>query len=365
MSDIQTAVADAPASDTSLPSQIEPNAVSVEPTQAQQEDSYDNDLRGIFRKHNPERDEQGHFKAAERAEEPAEKPAGEENKDGEPAPESVEQAVPAIDPPASLSREMREKWSTLAPDWQQFLAKRESESTAAISRLGSQAKAYEPIANVLEQNRDVFQARNVSYDAGVSQLIAAQRYLDKDPASAIQWLAKSYGVDLNQFAQSSDQSESDPATAALHQKIARLEAQLNQTSNAVQSREQQEAKAREDSILNEANSFFQDKGLTDDDYGPLAAIISAERALSPHKSTAEVLEAAYETFQYRSPERRQQIIAKQQAEAEATRKKEAEKKAAEAKKLGALNVKSAPVKGESPKTWDDDLRETYRRVNSR
>jgi hypothetical protein len=79
--------------------------------------------------------------------------------------------------------------------------------------------------------------------------------------------------------------------------------------------------------------------LAESDYEPLAVLIDAERRLSPGATPDKLLEAAYETFQMRNPEKREALVAERAAQAEAKRKAEADKKAAEAKKLGSLNVK--------------------------
>ena len=65
--------------------------------------------------------------------------------------EKAEPATPAIDPPVSWSREMREKWTGLPPEAQQYIAQRESEAHSQISRLGQQVKAIEPVVKTLEQ----------------------------------------------------------------------------------------------------------------------------------------------------------------------------------------------------------------------
>jgi hypothetical protein len=338
-----------------------PEAVATETQNA--EGSIDDSLRAIWDKRNPARDDGGKF-ASRNPSEPALEggpPDTTEGQASEAAP--VEQAAPAIDAPISWPKEMKEKWATLPPDAQEFLAKRDSESHSAISRMGQQVKAFEPISQVIEQHRDVFARHQLQPDQGIAKLIQAQRYLDENPVAAIAWLAKERGVDLSVFANASGQpASSTPEVETLRAQISSLQRELQETSGYVRSRAQQEQQAQLTSLTSLVDDFLKDKpGLDDAALNEFSVLIDAEKRLTPSASPKDWLASAFETFQGRTPERRKMLFEQQRKVDDAKREDDARKKAADAKKAGNINVKSSPGSSASNKSLDDTLNEIARK----
>lgn len=347
---------------TAIPEPIAETHVSPPDERAEDgnwEDKADADLKSIFAKHNPARDDAGRFqgKAAPEAEVLPDQP-----------PAAIKETVaPSIPVPQSWSADVKDKWSTLPPDVQTYIAKRESEAHEAITRQGSELKAYEPVKQVIERNKDVFERAGVTADDGINRLLAAERLLEQNPVAAITQLAKAYGVDL--AAQFGGQANTDSAQTALHQRIAFLENQLNDTSNRISERERMEAQTQQQSVQSLIETFAKDKSDWADLENDILAEITGIRAainegLFPNLTPDQMLAKAYERAQRNNPV----AFAKRQ---EAERKAEEEKRLAEAKKraedasrVNRTNVRSTPANGRTISTIDDDLKATYRKLNS-
>ncbi len=365
MTELETANAGAIASASETPSPSP--AVEQSPTPEAQEAAIDADLQAVWNKHNPTRDESGRFQSknpeAPAADETPAEATGEKDSGQTPEAGTVETVKPSIDPPASWSREVREKWTALPPDLQEYISKRESEAHSQITRLGNTAKAAEPLLGVIEQNRELFTRRNVQPEQGVAALLNAQRKLDENPVAAIGWLAQQYGVDLSMFANADgSQSAQSPQVAMLQAEIASMRQQLAETSSTVRQTQAERHAAELAKYQTTVETFLSDKNLTDADEAELVVLVNSEKQLNPGKPPEQLLQDAYETFLYRSPERRQKVIQQQFAQEQAKQAEEAKKKATDAKKLASINVKSQPASSSSNKTMDDTLREIARRV---
>jgi hypothetical protein len=370
LTELETANAEAiaSASETPSPASITPSEQTSSPEA--NEAAIDADLQAIWNKNNPSRDEGGKFKSSS-PEAPAAETQGEatgETKTEGHASEDkpVETAKPSIDPPSSWSREVREKWAALPSDLQEYIAKRESEAHSQITRLGTTARAAEPLLNVIEQNRELFTRRNVQPEQGVQALLNAQRKLDDNPVAAIGWLAQQYGVDLSMFANADgSQSTQSPQVAMLQAEIASMRQQLAETSSTVR-QSQAERQANELAKHQSAvDAFLDGKSLTESDESELVVLIATERQLNPGKNAEQLLKDAWETFQVRSPERRQKMIEQQVSQAQAKRDEDTKKKVTEAKKLASINVRSTPATSPNGKTMDDTLQEIARRAYGR
>jgi hypothetical protein len=364
--ELETANAGAIASASETPSPAP--AVEQSPTPEAQEAAIDADLQAVWNKHNPTRDESGRFQSknpeAPAADETQSEATGEKDSGQTPEAETVETASkPSIDPPASWSREVREKWTALPPDLQEYISKRESEAHAQITRLGNTAKAAEPILSLIEQNRELFDRRQLRPEQGLAALLGAQRKLDTNPVSAIAELAQQYRVDLSIFANADgSQPTVTPQVAALQARIDHLERELSTTSSTVRQTQAERQAAELAKHQTTVETFLSGKNLTDLEADELVVILTSEKQLNPGKDAEQLLKDAYETFLYRSPERRQKVIQQQLAQEQAKQAEEAKKKATDAKKLASINVKSQPASSSSNKTMDDTLREIARRV---
>lgn len=337
------AMADSPAVETTPQAEPETSAI-------------DADLQAIWDKHNPPRGTDGKFASRTAVEGDTSSPAT--SIEGQP-PETgaAEPETPAIPAPHSWPADMKAKWDTLPPDAREYIAKRESEAHSAISRMGQQVKALEPVVDVLEQNRSVFERNGLNYQDGINALIRAQVALETNPVAAIQQLAQAYGVDLGVFGGNADPSGASQHVAALQAQVTNLQRQLQETSSRVMSREQQEMLAQQQALEAQVSDFLKDKPDFDALEHEIVALIPAIRGRNPGMSAKDILAQAYEQAQWLNPEARARKQEAERKAQEAKASEEAKRKAMEAKRIGQTNVRSpAPVSGKA-RTSDDALKE--------
>jgi len=349
--------------ETASPAEAVVETVAAPETQvAETKPDIDAELLAIYNKNHPPRATDGKFaprNPVEPAKDGVEAPATEI--EGQPPSEATaEPEAPAIPAPNSWPAEMKAKWDTLPPDAREYIAKRESESHSAISRLGQQVSTYKPVAEVLEQNRTIFERNGMDYQTGIKTLLNAQVALETNPVHAIQQLAQAYGVDLGAFS-GSQQADGGGQINLLQRQIADLQRQLQDTSSRVMSREQQEQLTQQQALEAQVNDFLKDKpdfAKIEDD---VLAILPAIRAKQPGLSPKEALANAYEQAQWLNPETRAAKLEADRKAADAKAAEEAKKRASEAKNAGRTNVKTtAPVSGRSA-SWEDEMMGIYRR----
>jgi hypothetical protein len=365
MSEIETGAVDAaiptnPVAPVEAPAAPETPAQSTEPSVEQM-------LGDIYDKANnePLRGPDGKFASKEPKEpetvEPEAAPVeATTNDQNVPDAEKTEPAAPAIDPPVSWSREMREKWTALPPEAQQYIAQRESESHSQISRLGQQVKAFEPVAKTLEQYRPTFERNGMDYASGIDALLAAQAMLDVNPRAAILEIARTYGVDLGA---EPTQSEAGPTreTLAMQAKIAELERQIAETRTDVVSTKQREAEQRQAALQSEVEAFAKANPYFNEVEADIAELIPVIRAREPGLSERQILQKAYD----KAIRVNDGTFAKIEADRKAKEAAEAKKKADEAKKVSSMNVKTGVTARPTERDVRDLLSSTYDRIQSR
>lgn len=325
-------------------------------------DDLDSALRDVFKKAQGkdepapaiERDETGKFKSKNPAPEAVKTDQALETKQPE--------ASKPIGEPASWSAEMKAKFATLPPEVQQYVVQRDKETSEAISRLGQTAKDHEPIAKVLEQHRTTFETRGVTFEAGLNDLLKAQKALDSNPIAAIQQIARAYGVDLRNYGDGTQAQGGH--TDALTLQIARQNQQIQDLQSKVLSRERTEAEATQNNLKGIVEKFASSKPDFEELSDDIFAQVHATRTAHPNLSTQEVLEKAYEAAQWANPKARQRLLDAQTKEAEAKRLEEAKKNAESAKKAAGLNIKGQPKAQTNSDDVDSVLRATYRKAQA-
>lgn len=335
-------------------------ASPAEPAEA----SLDDILSAAYDKANsePERGPDGKFVSTKEPEavEPEDAAPVEAQAEDQTSPEAEtpEPAKPAIEPPASWSREVREKWASVPPDVQEYIARRETEAHGQISRLGQQVKAFEPVTRTLEQYKGTFERNGLGYDKGLEALLAAQSMLDANPRAAILEIARTYGVDLGATA-STDSPGRD--TLALQAQVAELQRQIAETRTDVRSTREKEEQARLAALESEVETFAKANTYFRDVEAEVVQIIPVLRSQEPGLSERQLLEKAYS----KAVRLNDAVWAKVQAEKQAKAAKEAAEKAAKAQKVQSLNVKSNTAARPAARSLEDDLAATFDRIQSR
>lgn len=362
MSDLETGAAAAVTA--SEPVSTEP-VQTTEPAQQQAEQPVDLDaqLSDLYDKANIPRGEDGKFAPRNPQEPESEQEAAPETvSEGKPEGEASETAKPSIDPPHSLPSELKANWASVPPAMQEFIAKRETEAHRAITQLGQQVKAYEPFAKMVESNRDVFQnhRRNVPPEAGIQQLLDAQRQLDRDPIASIAHIAKVYGVDLSVFGnQSGEPSSQSPQLASLNAQLQDLVARNTQLEWLVMTREEREAQAQQQALNSTVEDFLKANPIDEALIPDVVAHIEVLKRTAPQLSQKEMMQQAYERALWSDPVQRAKQLAKERADEEAKKAKEQAETATKARRAASVNVKSSPGAARAPRSLDDDLSAIY------
>lgn len=305
--------------------------------------SIDEDLRGIWDKHNQPR-ENGKFVAKNPTETAADAPSVTEVAD-QTAQTVPEQAKPAIEAPISWSAEQKAKWATLPPDTREYIAQRDKESHEAITRAGQQIKAYEPIGKVIEQFSHVFQKNGLQPHDGIARMMAVNEMLEANPETAIREIARAYGVNLSGDAEQNATPES--------QRIAELEARLAKQETHLTARMRQEQEAQNATLAREIADFAKDKPHFESVRKVMAGLMSS--------GAAETMQDAYDKAIYADPTIRQSLQVDAQKAAEEKRKADEAERVKKAKAAAGVNVKSSPGQSSGHRTLDDDLREIARK----
>lgn len=306
--------------------------------------SIEEDLRGIWDKNNPPR-ENGRFVAKNPTEQAADAPPVAENV-VQTAETTQEQAPPAIDAPISWTAEQKAKWASLPPDTQAYIAQRDKESHDAITRAGQQIKAFEPIGKVIEQFSHVFQKNGLQPHDGIARMMAVNEMLEANPETAIREIAKAYGVNLQGTTDEQNATPESPRIAELEARLARQEAHLT-----AQLREKQEADNA--ALAREIADFAKDKPHFESVRKVMAGLMNS--------GAAETMQEAYDRAIYADPTIRQSLQVESQQKAEEQRKAEEAKRISAAKKAAGVNVKSSPGQSNGPRSLDDDLRDIARK----
>jgi hypothetical protein len=366
MSDLElaeaSAPADAPVTPASDTAQAAETTSTDTPAIADAGQSIDKTLREAWDKLNPRRDDTGRFEARKTATEaaPTETTETPESAD-QTAEKASEPAKPAIEPPHSWSAEAKAQWASVPPAAQAYIAEREAQAHQAITRAGQQIKAYEPIARVLNSYRETFEKNGLAPDDGIGRLLEVERNLATDPASTIVQIAQAYGVDLTTLtngqsasASTTEQGQPDPQVATLKAELAQLKTELGKVGSYLTAQQRAQIQGEQHELARQIAEFAKDKPHFDAVRRHMGALMQADESLS--------LDTAYEQATWALPNIRQSILADQQKANEEKRTEEARKKAADAKKAAAVNVKSSTSSGNTPKSMDDTLRETARRL---
>jgi hypothetical protein len=284
-----------------------------------------------------DRDEKGRFAAkAEKAE--AEK-AVSDAKDA--TAETGKEAPATRKAPQSWSKEYYDHWNKLDPAIQDQILKREADVAKGFEERATKLKPYEELDRIFQPHRQRWQLKGWSEAQAVQQLLAAQDYLDRDPAAAIRWLANSYGLKPDQIVQTAahQQQQADP----LAQYLAPVMQELQQVKATLTAREQAEQTRQQNAIRTEIESFSKDH--------PHFETVKADMAALLHAGRAEHLQDAYEKATWAHPDVRRQIM-DEQAKAQAAKNAEDVEKA----KRAASSVTGAPT-GKSATGPKQSLRE--------
>jgi hypothetical protein len=159
-------------------------------------------------------------------------------------PESVAQEqgdLPAILVPQAWSAAAKDSWHQLPRAIQEEVDRRERDVSRALQQRAEQANVLEPIVQAIQPYSQKLALRGINPASVVTQLLAVQDLLDRDPIEGIAYVARSYGVDLRNFATAFAQSQQpqDPAMRELSDRVSRQDQMLQQWRQAAEAQEMQ------------------------------------------------------------------------------------------------------------------------------
>lgn len=179
----------------------------------------------------------------------------------------------------------------------------------------------------------------------VKRLVTAQQYLEQKPQEAIEWLARSYGVELGKPASpnESDDEYLEPETREireLRQKVAELERSTQQDKQYQEQQAQQQYQAQ-------IQSFASEKAEDGSPKRPHFEKVKNHMAALLGQGQAKDLQDAYDQAVRANPETWELLLEEREKEKEAKRKQEVQK----AKKAG----KNVKTKAPTPKSEQEEV----------
>lgn len=289
--------------------------------------------------------------ASEEAPEEAEEVEAAEEDDVDEAEEASDELV-KVEAPEHWSKEDKDVFESLADDTQrEWLLNKtkavESAYDAKFKEVAEQRRQLEHldgINRIFEPYRDQLALHGTNEVQYVERLVAADKFLRTDPASAIQWLAGQYGIDLPSIGQTDDEYL-DPAAA---QRIAKLESEINRMKASNQSQAEAQRAASANALQAEVDRFKDEKDESGSPLHPHFEDVRAVMAGLMQSGQAAGLESAYEQAVWAMPKTREQAL-KAQTEAQA-KAREAKRKADVEKARKVKNIKSRSTPTDSTPT---------------
>lgn len=278
------------------------------------------------------RDAAGRFTAAEAAPEEA-APAA----DIEAAPEPAEAVLEA---PASWSEDARTVFAGLPRHVQESLIASAGPATPGVveQQAGKLAES-DPWAEVFAPVKQRLDLSGVEPRAYVRQLVAADEYLRRDPVNAINWLARSYGVDLGNLAPQSQPGQSQPASsdqqhpAQLLQVVAALQREIESLKTA--------------GVQSQIDAFAAQKDKYPH-FGKVRQVMGALATVNPNRT----LEDLYREAVWSHPETRALML----ADVQRAQTDDAARRATAAKRAASINVNADPAPAAVKRSFDESLK---------
>ena len=260
-------------------------------------------------------------------------------------PLKVETPQESIRPPASWTPASKAKFATLDPDIQKEILKRETDVEKGFRERSQREKAFEPLEQLIAPRRAIWAAQGMDETTAIRTLLAAQDLLEKDAAQGIQFLAKSYQVDLSRLAQPQGQPYQAQPARDSHPEIAALKQQLQVLQSQVQTAQTAPIVSQIDAFQNDpANLYFEN--------------VRDDMAVLLHNGKAADLKEAYDMACWMRPDIRPFL---QTAQAPAA---PVQDKAAQARRA-AVSVTGSPGQTRIPKSngsIEDDIRAAFEEV---
>lgn len=258
---------------------------------------------------------------------------------------TAETQTAASSAPSSWSAPAKALWGSLPAEIRAEALRLDKETQGVLQQHAGQRKQWETIEKVIEPRRQALLADYGSVDTGLNTLFNLSEFANKDPYGFVSYFAQRRGLDLATLTKSSgaaQQQQVSPEIAALQQELATVKNGL------------QESKQVEQQRINQAvDQSFNEFAKTNP---PHFKEVSQDMAAILESGMARTFAEAYDKAVWARPDIREKMLEEQRNAALETSRKEAEKKAKEAKKIVSTNVATRAFNGSAstPKRSLDD-----------
>lgn len=249
--------------------------------------------------------------------------------------EAQMEPIPA---PHSWAADAKERFAELPRDVQEVIATREKDRERDYTRkseeIAKQRKQYEPIEQVINPYRSLWQQRGVNEAQAIQELLLANDMLARDPKGAIRFLVERTGVNPRELFSSEEQPQFIPQIAALQQQVSQLTNLHQQQQKEAQQLAEKEVDASIDRFANATDEngdrlrpYFGQV------YDDLVYIAGHIRSSNPNLSYDEVLSDAYDRAIWANPNVRALLTKKQEQAISASKTAAAEEARTKAKSV--------------------------------
>ena len=255
----------------------------------------------------------------------------------------------SLDAPQHWSQVDRETFTSLDSEGQDFLLRRHREMEADYTR---KTQDISEIRKAVDEYKGDIDLAGLTPGQAIRNLLAVNKYLRESPQEAVQWIAQSNGVNVqNQNTQDfseenedyDDYSSSDPEVDTLRQEINMMKQQQLQQSTSQQNQEKMRVEAvieafklQKDSEGNKRHPYFQDLEKE------MAVLANADRMVGKNPDIHDL----YERAVWSNPEVRKKKLSEVQTS------ESVNTKASNKAKLDRARTASSGVRGGTSTTED-------------
>jgi len=270
----------------------------------------------------------------------------------------LEEETPDIEPdkeqtreaPQSWKKEMRDHWSALTPEVQDYIEQRENQMKEGLEKDRGDANLGRMMRDVMAPYSQILQQSQVDEPTMVRNLMNAHYRLStaspEERQQLFSQLAQNYGVKLD-----GQETEIDPLVQQLQNELYQIKSSLNARDQATLQEQRQR-------VEEEVGAFASEHPLFDE----------VSEDLIPFVNAGLSLEEAYEKAIWANPVTREKEVERLAKEREDASREKAKQAAEKAKKAKSANVRGRDtVKAPTGPlgSMEDTLRNTYHEIQQR
>jgi hypothetical protein len=216
-----------------------------------------------------------------------------------------EKPAPKVEAPKHWDEKVRAKFADLPPDVAKEISDAALKDRQAITKVGEFAKNAKPIVDTVQQFRETFETKGLSYQEGLTQLLKAQQALDRDPVTGLQQIAQAYGIDLGSLANAGGR---DPHAQALQSKLEQQDQQIKELRAYIQNAERSKQEQTFNSKADLASKLASELEGFDDLIDDMEPLIVTIRRQNPGWNDEQVVKEAYDRAAWSNPTFRQRRV---------------------------------------------------------